>query len=66
MVDARYEQMRHAGRVVSQGVLIVAGVGDDGRREILAVEVGGTASEAAYHEPFQRLKGRGLADVRPG
>jgi putative transposase len=45
-VDARYEHVRVDGRVVSQGVLIVAGVRDDGRRESLAVAVADTESEA--------------------
>ena len=36
-VDARYEKVRVDGRVVSQGVLIVSGVRDDGFREILGV-----------------------------
>jgi len=63
-VDARYEHVRVDGRVVSQGVLIVAGVRDDGRREILAVEVADTESEATYHELFRRLKGRGVHGVR--
>ena len=36
-VDARYEHVRQDGRIVSQGVLIVAGVRADGHREILAV-----------------------------
>jgi putative transposase len=49
--------------VVSQGVLIVSGVRDDGFREILAVEVADTESEATYQELFRSLKGRGLSDV---
>jgi putative transposase len=63
-VDARYEYVRVDGHVVSQGVLIVAGVRDDGRREILAVEVADTESEATYQELFRRLKARGLSGVR--
>lgn len=62
-VDARYEHVRVDGRVVSQGVLIVAGVRDDGRREILAVEVADTESEATYEALFRRLKARGLQGV---
>src|SRR5215213_7916601 len=38
-VDARYEKVRVNHRVVSQGVLIVSGVREDGMREIVAVEV---------------------------
>ena len=63
-VDARYEKVRVDGRVVSQGVLIVSGVRDDGFREILAVEeVADTESEATYQELFRSLKGRGLSRV---
>ena len=45
-------------------MLIVSGVRADGRREILAVDVADTESEATYHELFRRLKERGLAGVR--
>jgi transposase-like protein len=63
VVDARYEHARVDGRVVTLGVLIVAGVRDDGRREILAVEEADTESEATYHDLFRRLKDRGLRGV---
>jgi putative transposase len=62
-VDARYEKARVDGRVVSQGVLVVSGVRDDGFREILALEVADTESEATYHELFRSLKARGLRGV---
>jgi putative transposase len=62
-VDARYEKVRVDGRVVSQGVLVVSAVRDDGLREILAVEVSDTESEATYQELFRSLKGRGLQGV---
>jgi putative transposase len=63
-VDARYEKARVDGRVVSQGVLVVSAVrAPDGLREILAVEVADTESEATYHELFRSLKGRGLRGV---
>jgi transposase-like protein len=62
-VDARYEKARVDGRVVSQGVLVVSGVRDDGFREILAVQVSDTESEATYQELFRSLKGRGLKGV---
>jgi putative transposase len=63
-VDARYEKARANGRVVSQGVLIVSAVREDGMREILAVEVADTESEATYHELFRSLKKRGLKGVQ--
>ncbi len=63
-VDARYEKARVDGRVVSQGVLVVSAVrAPDGLREILAVEVADTESEATYQELFRSLKGRGLGGV---
>ena len=63
-VDARYEKVRVDGRVVSQGVLFVSAVRNDGFREILGVEVADTESEAAYHELFRSLKARGLKSVK--
>jgi putative transposase len=62
-VDARYEKVRVDHRVVSQGVLIVSGVREDGFREILGVEVADTESEATYQELFRSLKTRGLSGV---
>ncbi len=62
-VDARYEKVRVDARVLGEGVLIVTAVRDDGFREILAVEVADTESEATYHELFKSLKARGLKGV---
>ncbi len=62
-VDARYEKARMDGQIVSQGVLVVSAVRDDGFREILAVEVSDTESEATYQELFRSLKRRGLKGV---
>ncbi len=46
---------------MSQRVLVVSAVRDDGRREILAVKVADTESGAAYQkELFRSFKGRGL------
>jgi putative transposase len=63
-VDARYEHVRQGGQIVSQGVLIVAGVRADGHREILAVTVADTESAATYQELFRDLKARGLSGVQ--
>ena len=43
-VDARYEKARVDKRIVSEGVLIVYGVNEDGYREILGVQVADTES----------------------
>lgn len=63
MVDARYEKVRVRGRVVSQAVLIVAGVSCDGRREILGLWCGDSESEGTWGEAFADLKARGLSGV---
>jgi putative transposase len=62
-VDARYEKVRVGHRIVSQGVLIVSAVRDDGFREILGVEGADTESEATYQDLFRSLKARGLKGV---
>lgn len=62
-VDARYEDVRVDGRVISQGVLVVKGIRDDGKREVLAIEVADTESEATYTQLFADLKCRGLTGV---
>ena len=64
VVDARYEHVRVDGRVVSQGVLVVKGVRSDGQRELLAVDVADSESEATYDGLFRRLKERGLSGVQ--
>jgi len=51
-------------RIVSQGVLIVTGVREDGHREILAVTVADTESAPTYQKLFRDLKARGLSGVQ--
>lgn len=64
VVDARYEYIRERGQVSSQGVLIVSGVREDGKRAILAVDVADTESAATYQAVFRDLRARGLRGVR--
>ncbi len=65
-VDARYEKAREGGarcRREPGGLGSLGGVRQDGFREILAVEVADTESEATYQELFRSLKQRGLKGV---
>jgi transposase-like protein len=62
-VDALYEDVRKGGSVVSEGVLVVCGVRDDGRREILDVAITDTESAATYNELFSSLRERGVSGV---
>ncbi|MEA3485443.1 MAG: transposase, partial [Candidatus Aerophobetes bacterium] len=64
IIDARYEKVRIGKRVISQGVLIVLGIDEDGKREILTVEVANTETEESYSQVFLNLKQRGLKGVR--
>lgn len=64
VVDARYERVRSVrGQVVSQAVLIVAGITHEGRREVLGLWVGDSESESTWSEAFTDLKSRGLSGV---
>lgn len=59
-VDALYEKVRIDGRIVSMAVLIVCGVDENGRRDIIAVEPMAEESRDSYGLLFQNLKERGL------
>ena len=64
MIDARYEKVRVEGRVVSQAVLVVIGITDQGRREVLHWSVGDSESESNWSEVFKDLKDRGVTGVK--
>ena len=63
MVDARYEKMRQNGVVTTQAVLIIAGVNEQGFREVLLVDSANLESESTWTLVFRRLKERGLKGV---
>jgi transposase-like protein len=63
LIDARYEKVRINGQIVSQAVLVAAGVTADGYREILDWRVADSESEASWSEMFRDLKHRGLSGV---
>ena len=63
MVDATYVKARKKGRVVSQAVLVVAGINGEGRREILHWQQADVESEDTWTEVFRDLKRRGVKGV---
>jgi transposase-like protein len=63
-VDARYEQVRVDGRVVSRAVLVVMGYTGAGRREVLDWRLADSESESSWGELFGDLKDRGLTGVK--
>jgi transposase-like protein len=63
-IDARYEKVRVEGKVISQAVLVVLGVNNLGRREVLDWRIGDSESEGTWGEMFQGLKDRGIKGVK--
>ena len=63
ILDARYEKVREAGVILSQAVLVAVAVDEDGRRQILAVELANRESRSSWRDFLAGLKGRGLTGV---
>ncbi len=63
ILDARYEKVREAGVIVSQAVLVAVAVDEDGRRQILAVELANRESRSSWRDFLLALKARGLVGV---
>lgn len=64
VVDACYIKVRRNGRVGNRAVLVVAGLTDEGRREILTWRVDDVESEATWSEVFTELRQRGVNGVK--
>jgi len=62
-VDASYYKIRDGARYVAKAVLVVAGVRDDGYREILGERVTDCENEEFWSGLFEDLKERGLQGV---
>jgi putative transposase len=64
ILDARYERVRENGVGHSRAVLITLGIGWDGRRHVLSVELANRESASSWKDHLVRLKARGLHGVR--
>ena len=64
ILDARYEKVRHGGRVRSCAVLVAIGIDTAGKRSILGVSVSLSEAEAHWRDFLAGLQGRGLHGVR--
>jgi putative transposase len=64
MLDARYEKIREGGMVTSQAVLIAIGITEEGKKEVLSVELTNRESKTSWWEFLCGLKARGLTGVR--
>lgn len=63
LVDATYIKARKKGRVVSQAILVIAGINGEGRREILSWQAADVESEDTWTQAFRDLKQRGMNRV---
>jgi len=63
VLDARYEKVREDGVIRSQAVQIAIGINDEGRRQILAVELANRESQTSWRDVLLELKSRGLKGV---
>jgi len=63
ILDARYEKVREAGVIRNQAVHIAIGINEEGRRQILGVELAGRESETSWKDFLLELKSRGLRGV---
>lgn len=64
VLDARYEKVRHGGRVVSCAVLVAMGVDTAGKRSVLGVSVSLSEAEVHWRAFLRSLLERGLHGVR--
>lgn len=62
-LDARYEKVRHGGRVVDCALLVATAVTTDGKRTVLGVSVSLSEAEVHWREFLQSLIARGLHGV---
>lgn len=63
ILDARYEKVREGGVIRSQAVHIAIGIDEEGRRQVLAVELANRESETSWKDFLCELKERGLQGV---
>jgi putative transposase len=63
ILDARYERVREAGVIASQAVLVAIGVDQEGRRQVLGVELANRESRSSWREFLSGLRERGLFGV---
>src|SRR6516164_7333627 len=63
-IDATYLKVREAGRIVSVAVIVAVGVNNDGRREVLGVDIGPSEAETFWTAFLRKLARRGLRGVK--
>ena len=64
LLDARYEKVRHGGRIVSCALLYAVGIDLEGKRSVLGVSVSLSEAEVHWRALLKDLVERGLHGVR--
>ncbi len=64
ILDARYENVRHGGSVVSCAVLVAIGIDPQGKRSVLGTSVSLSEAEVHWREFLAGLQARGLHGVK--
>jgi len=64
IVDAVYVKVRYHSRYMNTAVLIIAGIREDGYREILGVQIADSGNDGFWRSLFDDLKSRGLHGVQ--
>lgn len=62
--DALYEDVRIDGHIVSEAIIVVCGVDEQEKRDVLAIEPMAEESLESYKSVFNNLKDRGLQTPR--
>ena len=63
ILDARYEKVRLEGVIQSQAVFIALGINEEGRRQVLGVDLSNRESQSSWTTFVKELKTRGLHGV---
>src|SRR6476659_5535796 len=63
-IDATYVKVRQAGRIISVAVIIAVGANNDGRREVLGMDIGPSEAEPFWTDFLRKLTRRGLRGVK--
>uniref|UniRef100_UPI001407E015 IS256 family transposase n=1 Tax=Methylosinus sp. RM1 TaxID=2583817 RepID=UPI001407E015 len=63
-IDATYVKVRQNGRIVSVAVIVAIGVNNDGRREVLGMDIGPSEAETFWTDFLRKLRRRGLRGVK--
>jgi transposase-like protein len=63
-IDATYVKVRQDHRIVSVAVIIAIGVNNDGRREVLGMDIGPSEAETFWTAFLRKLTRRGLRGVK--